>query len=481
MTSRQPGPQSPPTVGGVACITKRDTNWGGCFYVSKFVLAWALGVAVFPLLCIGVALPILIVDSMHSSVYASLISVGVVGMGVWVWLYVSSQVRLRAGAGGLGYVPRLATSPATKQDLERVCNHIFEMTGGLPRVVGGGWSNVLQRRSAVGNLVYTHRMKGLVDKAVPTKWLPGTPIADVQRYLGNLQPPQVLVNVPSYSYVSIGAWVATLGHGWPGGQFTHSLPAVKARVLDCKTGIITSANPALLRDYFGKGEQRARQFVVLYVDLNESETLVQDQRVQRQLKYVRSLMDVAWIRGKDSVMAALLVGRSETLALKWQRVNLQSTDSAKWLTNVRISLFATTGAFGPPNETRIEKVSSGVALLSLYLYPLYVAMWLLIGLTNFEFYTNVKLSDEDLHTLTKSLQSVHRVHGGRCEIRFLSTTTFFDFFAWNAQGMRAMMSALVRVGITEAALHPGKFQVAVADAACVGLNLVTAKAMLAAD
>jgi hypothetical protein len=360
-----------------------------------------------------------------------------------------------------------------------------------PRVVGGAWSNVLRMEATDGPVLYTRALTGpsslgsatgarRARGAVPLRWKAGTRLADVQKELAKHN--KVLVNVPSYTDVTVGAWVATMGHGMTGSRFDHDLVSVSAKVLDMATGIVLEDEPgAKLFSKFGSGPRLASQFLVLEVNLDGSPTLVEDKLAVRSMRWIESLDDASWALRNGTDMMAVFVGHTRTLAVTWvaQPEGATPFNKAGLFTDVWLALFTTTGR--GMNKARglerTEKLSKAVYLFSVFLYPIYLFFYLSVGLINFEIYSRMSLTPEKLLSISAALQPVLTRKGGRCEIRMLGELVFFDFFAWSSEGVREVLSTLASHGVVRAALHPGKYQVSVEDGARSGVKLVVARSL----
>jgi hypothetical protein len=309
------------------------------------------------------------------------------------------------------------------------------------------------------------------------RWKAGTRLADVQKEL--TKHGKVLVNVPSYTDVTIGAWVATMGHGMTGSRFDHDLVSVRAKVLDMATGIVVgNEGGAMLMNKFGSGPRYASQFLVLEVNLEASPTLVEDKLAVRSMRWIESLEDAQWALRTATDMMAVFVGHTRTLAITWvvQPNGAPPINNAGALTDVWLALFSTTGRGMSKAQglERTEKLSKAVYLFSVFLYPVYLFFYLSAGLINFEIYARMPLEPKKLLSISAALQPVLKRRWGRCEIRKLGGLVFFDFFAWSSEGVREVLSTLAKHGVVRASLHPGKYQVSVEDGTRSGVQLVVA-------
>lgn len=387
----------------------------------------------------------------------------------------AQQLRYRIGMGLFGglvgsggdYVP---------VSVDELCSHALKFKGGrrMPDVVGNGWSNVLRQHTTNGPRIHMRRMVGRVPGQTLT-WYAGTSIAQVQRELkeANLQ----LVNVPSYGDVSLGAWVATIGHGMAGAAFSHGLISVRATVLHIPSGIVTDMGPELLLEKFGQGPEFARQFLVMTVTLQNSPTLVENSLMLRQARWVTTLKDAEWVLRKEAQVAVLFVGHRNTLALTWQKHAGNDVLGGGWVMDLGITMFAVVG-FGlsdPRGDGRTEKLDKAPLFFHFYLSPIYIWSLLLLNLRNAEiFTTDLPLTPELTLNLTTALQGVYKKFNGRCEVRFLGQVTYIDIFCWSTSGARAIMSVLSEFGMETCALHAGKYQPPRDWFQCEGIKVVDA-------
>ena len=443
-------------------------------YRWRFLCPWLFTMAIFATSLVLLPLAIHSFASHNPERGTAYTTAAVAMLAFFIYARLPAQrLRLRIGIGFCGHSTDAA--PATLRQL-RSAAQSFRQKGTQPTMVGGGWSNVLAWRTARGPCLLTRHLTGTVPGTDDTVWYAGTQLVDANRVLAKrgLQ----LINVPSYGCVTMGAWVATMGHGMTGGKFTHGLLSVRARVLDLRTGIETDDGPEMLLEKFGRGAERAAQFLVLTIDIGNSPTLVANGVALREGRWVRGVDDAAWALGKDAAMMVLFVGRRKTLCLRWtpQPIGAAPVKGGGALMDLQLALFATLGrGLGDPSgRGRSEKLSAGVLLFDLYLYPIFIFFYLLLGIANFEVYTSdVAIAPALLLSLATSLQPVHRKHGGRTEIRVLGKLLFLDCFAYGRAGQRAMLATLSAHGVGKVALHPGKFAVRREDVADAGLALIS--------
>ena len=334
---------------------------------------------------------------------------------------------------------------------------------------------MLRQQTARGPRLHTRRLVGRVPNQ-PLTWYAGSEVMDVQKELKamGLQ----LVNVPSYGSVSLGAWVATQGHGMTGGAFTHGPITVKAKVHDLLTGIETDDGPDMLLDKFGRGEVRASQFLVLTVTLEGSQTLVENAKMLRQGRWLKTLDDATWVLRKQAQVAVMFIGSSNTLALTWEPHKGDDVSGGGLLMDAGISMFAVLGwglsEPSGPGRDRTERLEKAPIFFHFYLSPIYIWFLLLTNLKNLELYTtDIPLTPDLTLKLTTALQGVYKKYNGRCELRFTGKITYIDLFFWSNAGARAVLHVLSAFGVKKCALHPGKYQLNRGWFACENIELVT--------
>lgn len=363
------------------------------------------------------------------------------------------------GGGWLFSTPTIST----EQTIERATRLQRSASDGESvEVVGGAWSNVLRREAVRGVPLEMSLMRGKAEGG-RSRWLAGTPLWEVHRDLKKRG--LVAVNVPSYSGVTIGAWVATMGHGMPGRAFDHDIVCVSALVLDLKTSIVSFDGPSKLEDKFGGSRRRAAQFLVLEVELSASPTLVSDAPCVRSSRWLAYETDSRWLLDKSALAAVVFVGYGGALALRWAPVKpgqrRPSRGARRALDDASYALFSVTGRFLSKADglEHTQPLSNAVYLFSVYLWPAYTLSFLLLPLRNTELYTtDLDLSPAKLLEVSTALTSHFKVYNGRCEVRFLGVVTFFDIFSWSSDGLRALVRVLADLGVQRVAMHPGKFQ-----------------------
>lgn len=375
-----------------------------------------------------------------------------------------SYTRWRAGrlwGGGWLFSTPTVSTEQTIEHAARLQRSLRK--GECVEVVGGAWSNVLRREPVRGSPLYMTLMRGKAEFG-SSRWLAGTPLWEVHRELRKRG--LVAVNVPSYSGVTIGAWVATIGHGMPGRMFDHGLICASALVLDIKTGIVSFDGPSKLEDKFGRSRSRAAQFLVLEVELSGSPSLVADVPCIRSSRWLLDdEKDAQWLLDKSAASAVVFVGRGGALALRWSPIKANQRRPSRGarfvLDDASYALFSLTGRLlrRADGLEHTQLLSDATYLFSAYLWPIYTLSFLLLPLRNTELYTtDLVLTPAKLMEVTQRLKSHYKTYNGRCEVRFLGVITFFDCFSWSYGGMGAIVEALADLGVERVAIHPGKFQ-----------------------
>lgn len=339
----------------------------------------------------------------------------------------TQQLRYRIGMDLFGSLVGDRDDVAP-DSLDAILNEVSMFIGedSKPNVVGNGWSNVLRQQTTESPRIHMRCMVGRVP-GMPLTWYAGTSVMDVQKQLKeeNLQ----LVNVPSYGGVTLGAWVATIGHGMTGRAFSHGMISVKAKVLDLHTGIVTDDGPDMLLYKFGRGHERAAKFLVLTVTLKDSPTLVQNSKMLRQARWLATVDDAKWVLRKEAQVAVVFIGSKSSLALTWQPHIGSDVVGGGLLMDLSIITFAVVGiGLSKPSgngRDRTETLDNAPLFFHVYLSPIYIWFLLLFNLKNIEmFTTDIPLTPELTLKLTAALQDVYKKFKGRCELRFLGYEQF---------------------------------------------------------
>ncbi len=396
-----------------------------------------------------------------------------------------SQLRFRAGSGIFGGIfgtcfERSSTAPSNAIDViafyeNQRNNNTKSGKSTMATPVGGAWSCSLAQRFLLPfPRVYTHN---LADRIARRTWLAGATLKTVQNELAKND--EQLIGVPSSSYVTLGAWVATLAHGNTGAAFTKPLLRVSARVLDKKTGIVSEDSPAVLIDKFGASEERARQFFVLAVTLPD--VVPRNQSLRRSCRLLRDADDAAWFLGDRTLMRALFVGQSASLAMTWTplRQGEAKPTGAGVIDKLRIFALAGLGWGAPDLQKRDveEKVSDAVYFFPDTITNIQNLVQVYMELVNAEFFTmDLQFSDEGMLEIAQRLQKTHSKLGGRTEIRIHNRVIYFDVaMRETRRNFATYFSTLRELGVTQLAQHRGKHTRVNNEFERAGLKLVEAR------
>lgn len=465
-------------LNGVAyqeCPRELKTQRAYDFYRTRYLLVWTVGFAIF-FTSIGM-LVWAIVSSSEPYRAAILYIVAAACFVFFILMRLGpAQLRTRAGSGLLFGIAGSPNSFApSSMEAAREAALALRRREERADVVGGAWSNVLRYESAQATRIYTRRMVGRNREAGKHVWFAGTELMDVQKELA--KEGKQIVNMPSYGGVTIGAWIATQGHGMTGASTPYGRVPVKARVLDLLTGIETDDGPQALLEKFGLDRKASSQYLILWVSLDDSPALGPNTTLIRSHRLLTTAADAEWLLSKDARMCVVFVGNTKALAARWLPAKGVKVNKGGVLFDTWMTTFAVTGWGGllgdPSAAQKTETVQKAVMLFHTYLYPSFIYLYLLFGVVNFEAYTtDIPITPTTLLSLTQTLQSVHAAHGGRSEIRVQGKLLYVDGFAWSRAGQRATFAAMAAVGVKRCALHPGKYAVLVEDVTCSGLDLV---------
>jgi hypothetical protein len=331
----------------------------------------------------------------------------------------------------------------------------------FPLPVGGGWSFVLGMRRARGNLLYTRNLVGrdTTDES-GMSWLAGTKMRDVQRDLA--EKGLTILSVPSYEWVTVGAYIATQGHGMLGVHATQRIVEANARVLDLKTMIQTHDSPECLLSKFGNGPQKARQYLILSVSFANSRAISRiNQFIYRETRYLTKHSDAEWLLHKKHLLAVVFIGRERTILIGWRRGSdgkeLQSRGG--WTFDFRLALFAVQGRFegNPENGGKWVRPDRAAKLFSYFLYPSFVYSSVLLNIRNYDVFSrDIPILAENVLACSNAMQPVMKKHGSRCELRFIFGAMSFDFFATSEMALLDFLNALYELGVRNISVHPGK-------------------------
>ena len=320
--------------------------------------------------------------------------------------------------------------------------------------------------------MYMHRATACLGQRT---WLAGATLKEVQQRLALEEPSVQLIGVPSSCHVTLGAWVATLGHGNSGPAAAHGLVIASAKVFDQATGMVLNMNQGKVLDAFGKGAELASQYVVLSVTLEDG--IFPNRVVKRQGRRLVTKADANWALDGRALMHAVFIGNTKTLALRWiPHVGEPLAESI--ILKVWLFVFAAMGwGSAMPNyegNDSTGKISDEVYVFPDSFNPPQLWSQMILNIVNYELYTkDISLDATKLVEISERLQRLHAEFGGRTELRTLNDLVFFDMAMWAGEGaFRASFGALRDVGVGKCAQHAGKYLHTVGTAACGGVDLV---------
>lgn len=465
----------------------RANDW----YRLRYGLVWLFGfLSVSGGIILVVLSTMLATGMMHSTRQLFSATAGYSGalllFVVFALMYLpAARLRFRAGSGLLAGIAGewSAFAPSSLEELRENCQRA-RIEGTPLTVVGNAWSNVLGQRTTIGRRIYMRRMVGRVpgdensdNPKAPTTWLAGTTLKQVQ-YFFNQRCVQ-LIGVPSSSYVTLGAWVATMAHGNSGPKADDGLIFVNARVLDMATGIEFEQNADRLMDMFGRGALRASQYLILSVTIGQY-GLYENVSLRRQGRRVVTLDDAKWALDSSAWMRAIFVGDNKMLALRWIKNQSDDEKAENVLLKLWLLVFAAMGwGWAMPNyegHQTTELVSEAVYLFPDNFQPYQLWFNSILNIVNFEFYANASLTPKTLLAISEELQQVHRRFGGRTELRSSAKLLYLDFALKESDAaFEAVFRALANLGLKRMAQHPGKYLFSRTHAECAGIELVNIK------
>jgi hypothetical protein len=385
-----------------------------------------------------------------------------------------NQVLVRAGRW-----PTLCQSvrfPKTPTQAAKACSALYARHGTPPLVVGGAWGFYLYRKLVVPNCIFTHRMRGLLDTENDV-WAAGTTIREVLDYYSKQKTkyhPHGLTfsTHPTMEFITIGAWFATGSHGNGGDRARGSSKTMQtATLFDMYSNKPRVVNYTELRKIFDNPKTR-KQWIVLKVQF---QNFMDNYRVQKKGIIIDSPETAdEWLEdGAHLRLCFMGAARKFALGLRWQECCYDEAEAASHRDPhfcSRICLFLQADVFSAIigyHEKMIKYRGSSTYLNANRwmpdLLPIMATLVTVTGYLNAEIYFRLPntLDGETLYAMIQELIAIHKEHGGRSEIRYgkkLPKTTVFLDMSMNKTFTPIFKMLKKTFGVTEAALHIGKYQ-----------------------
>lgn len=385
-----------------------------------------------------------------------------------------SQVLVRAGRW-----PTLCQTsrfPKTPKQAVAACEALQREHGYPPAVVGGAWAFYLYRKMVKPNCIFTHRMRGLLDKT-NDEWAAGSTIREVLDYYSqqksDYNPDGLTLSThPTMEYITIGAWFATASHGNGGdGALGSSKTMRVAYVYDMTSNTGEYVDYLRLRLIFDDVAKRT-QWIVLKVQF---QNLIDNVRVQKKGIIVKDPASAAdWLEDNSRLRLCFMgAAREYALGLRWQDccydqkeadLHLDPHFCSRVCTFLQVDVFsAIVGWHEPMSLYQGSSTYLNANRWMPSLLPIMSTVVALTGYLNTEIYFQLPkaLDGSTLWRMIQALITIHKQHGGRSEIRYgkkrSKTPVFLDISM--QKGFRDIFQMLKReFGVTKAALHIGKHQ-----------------------
>jgi hypothetical protein len=394
-----------------------------------------------------------------------------------------NQVLVRAGRW-----PALCQAtrfPKTSDEAVAACKKLRERNDKKPPVVvGGAWGYYLYRKLADPNCIFTHRMRGLVDESNQMEWYAGTTIREVLNFYSKRK--LTVSTHPTMEYITIGAWFATASHG-NGGDLAEgsSHTMASAFIYNMRTGQALDVDYKGLRIRCDSEDTRA-EWIVLKVTLQK---LIPNETLQKKAIVIKDAKSAdQWLKD-DARLRLCFMGaaRDYGFGIRWEACCYDQDSAAAHhdphccsrfcaflqadvcsvVCGWREGLMAWRGQSSYLNANRWMPA----------LPPVFATLVTLTGYLNAEIYFRLEsaLTGLKLWSMIKDLIQVHKEYGGRSEIRYgrktANTTVFLDMSM--KVSFHPILSMLHKKhGVTEAALHIGKYQCTLAPLKEVPVGVV---------
>jgi len=433
--------------------------------ICAVLCAWPLAIVVFTLIAA-------VAEIRSSTVAVVLLTVFATTLLIW-WAiyYVGPRVKhaVRAGACPM-CIFGADVYPRTESELVSAC--VAAYANGDLVVVSHAWSFYLAKRRARGSRVWTLEYTGSLGDGF---WACGTSIETAKEALAAQG--RAFSTFPTMSFASLGSWISSVSHGHPGRKSPEGGPlswVAAARVLDAKTGIVTTDSSTELMRKFGSTVASNRptnaRYVVLAVKINSVPNIV----LERFVRKMESVADADWwLKGEH--LRILFVGSYGSLGFVWNAVPLgQSTTDKHWHPHIcgSFCFWATVDALAATPFGRVGDLSrfDGYATLDganasindASAFGPMLAIWgQVCAIYNAELFLSVTaVTPELIHTLILILERFHSDYGGRFELRVDGNVLCVDISLRSLQRLSTLFGVLHKAGFESAAQHPGKFLVA---------------------
>ena len=445
-----------------------------CVYDTYFVFVWLNNVLAIP---VGLAL---FAWGVYWNQVPARLAIGLSVFAVaLVWIIYlrmhGPRVLVRAGAWPAFYTGDYF--PRTEDELRTAVARIVSKTGKPPAIVGSGWGHFLYRRGPKGPRIFLHNFKG---KTMTTgnRWRSGTTIASVNTHLKarNL----TFASHPTMDYISLGSWFACSNHGNGGATAGKSSDALKnARVLNMEGDKVETLEYPSIRKRFDSTD--AYKYCILDCEFHK---LVDNSDVQKRGIVIDSPESAAaWLDPTQHLRLLFLgAARGHGIGIQWgplydaERYGGETGHRdphccQRWCSFFQVDVCSAVcgwyeSAYKEVDGVKYLKNFTGVT--TRYhankwmpaIWPWQTLSVVIGGYRNFEIFFKLDqvLDGETLWKLVKALIAMHRVQGGRSEIRHGAPGGAICLDMSMNKGFDAPFQLLkTQLGVRTVALHPGKW------------------------
>ena len=334
---------------------------------------------------------------------------------------------------------------------------LAKFRGTRPTVVGRGWGFYLQRMSAQDPVLSMRRFVGKGEGKYEGWWAAGTTIETVLRHMSLTFPSH-----PSFSDISIGSWFAMACHGSGGDAGKPSSSVFQCAEVVCfdPPNIETVDSYRRLRDIFDK---QGHNCAITWVRFHN---LVENRTVQKRAFNVTSVDDARRWLSSGAILRVLFVGAArDGIGIRWENP-YEETDHidphccSKHCTFYQADLCSVCCGCKDPyrnwkGKTTLKEANKWVP----YIFPFESVLAYIGGYKNFELAFRCDMTPVLLDMMVKKLRDMHKMHGGRTEIRFGSSVVFWDVSM--RQYFEAPFHILNELNIRRLAYHPSKVQLGI--------------------
>lgn len=428
----------------------------------------------------------------------TLVSIGALCLAAFAWIHFGARSIPRMRVGASVWSCASDRWPSTVEELRRVLNDpAFKQA----KIVGGGWSNTLQLRRTEGKRIHMGKLKGRSNSGRELEWLAGTELMDVQKALASEK--LVIMDVPIYGCVTLGAWIVTFGHGMRARCGTNAWlragcevsvlsrkepfkkidpldlydTSVMEQLLDPQSDLVVVAvkfsRPGRLECALAKNIEVTRTLTLFKPSTPEF--------AERFLSIMQPGLPGA-LPAPDS-LEVIFVGGECCLGIKWgaKETLAEHKSSAGWTTELSVAYFAYSGSWwrGLDVDVPFKSNTTLKKAISYFHWKLVAPLLFfnsMVPVLNFEvyFYPAASAASIAQHSgkyrqFCAGMAAFHQQHGGRTELRAFGNAIGLDVFVSTHAKCVFYIQKVLRTLLVDASLlsrqytkfscHPGKLRI----------------------